>query len=785
MPVTVEGRVVSVPVVFDGRARFLLASTPWGRLEATGIEPEWPLALGDRIRFRARLRPPLGPRNPGGRDLASRLAALGVPLEALAESPIVRVAPPSPLAWLERGRRRWAEASAFLPDPEAGILRAIGTGDRGGLEPGISAAFARSGLAHVLAVSGLHLVVVAWGLFRLLSAVAIRSDRLCARFHARDLAAAATLPATFAYALATGAGPPVLRAAIGTAAALLALLLRRELDAAGALAVAALAVLAAEPGAILDPSLQLSFAAVAGLALGGGRLRRAIPWPRPPPGTWRARLLEPFVEGACASVAATIATAPILAHHFRQVPLLGLLANVAAVPIGAGLTALGAAGALAAAPWPPLAFPIVAVAWPLARALRALAETAAAPPWGTLHLARPMVPLSAAFLLLALAATRLRGAWLAAAAALAAATLSVSGPLRAEAARRRGGLEVLFLAVGQGDAALLRLPDGSAVLVDGGGAPEGGADPGERDIVPLLRDLGVSRLAALFVSHPHPDHVLGLRAVSQAVPVERLFTNGRPAAGDVAEALAALPRSVPLLPGASWERAGVRFEALGGPRDGLGDNDASLVLRVRHGETAFLFPGDVEAAGEAAAVAAGGLAADVVKVPHHGSRTSSSAPFVAAVHPRFAVVSHGRGNRFGFPHPEPLARWRGVGAEPLGTADGAIRFLSDGAAVRRLPPGDVLDPIAILRERSAPRGEPASEARPAERPPPPAGSPPPHASPPPPAPPPRRARSSAPLRPPAPLRSAAPVRPPTPERPPGTSGTPAPAAPPSQTGSEP
>jgi competence protein ComEC len=700
-PVAVEGEVASVPTLFGDRSRFLLSTIPWGRLELTGAEPEWPLALGDRVSLKASLRTPAAPRNPGGRDAAARLHALGGCLEGAGTTPIVRVESPSPLAWLERARRRWAQATAALPEREAGILRAIGTGDRAGLDPATSSAFARSGLAHVLAVSGLHLVVVAWGLFRLVAAGVLRMEGLARRADARRIAAAVALPSTFVYALATGAGPPVIRAAIGAAAAFLAVILRRELDALGALSIAALAVLALEPGAILDPSLQLSFAAVAGLALGSDRLRSALPWPRPAPGTWRARIVEPFIEGGCATLAASIATAPILAHHFRQLPLLGLLANVAAVPIGATLTALGAVGALLSAAWPPLALPVVWVAWPFARALLALAEGSAAPAWGAIPLARPALGLSIAFGALALSTLRLTGWRRLAAVMSAAACLALSGPLRAEAARRRGGLEVIFLSVGQGDCALLRLPDGSAVLVDGGGAPEGGADPGERDVVPLLRDLGVRRLAAVFASHPHPDHVLGLQAVARAFPIERLFTNGRAPFGQSAEALSALPSPIVLEPGDLWERSGVRFELLGGDRRELVENDASLVFRVAFGPTAFVFPGDVEEAGEAAAANAGGLRSDVVKVAHHGSRRSSTSPFVEATRPRFAVVSHGRGNRYGFPHAEALARWREAGAELVETVNGAARFLSDGVRVRRVPAADVLDPLALLREGRA------------------------------------------------------------------------------------
>jgi len=303
---------------------------------------------------------------------------------------------------------------------------------------------------------------------------------------------------------------------------------------------------------------------------------------------------------------------------------------------------------------------------------------------------------------LALSLGLLRG-WRRWAAGLAfVACLALPGPVRAAAARQRGELEVIVASVGQGDASLLRLPDGAAVLVDAGGNPGGGPDPGARDLVPLLRDLGVERLAAVVVSHPHPDHVLGLAAVAQAFPVERLILGGGPPSRAAAEVLARLPPPTRLARGEAWERAGVRLRAVGADDPSLEENDASLVLRVEHGAVAFLFPGDLEAAGEAAALAAGGdLSADVVKVPHHGSRRSSTAPFAAAVRPRFAVVSVGAGNRYGFPHAEAVERWRAVGAAWLRTDEGAVRFLSDGRVVRPVPAGDAVDPLAVRRERAS------------------------------------------------------------------------------------
>ena len=698
-PLALEGRIASVPEAAGDRVRFLLRTPDGELLDAFAPRAPWPLALGDRVRMQAQLRAPPGARNPGGRDPAARLGAAGIARQAFATGPAVRAAAPSPLAPLERARERFAAAAAAaLPPREAGLVVAIASGERSGLDPATVASFARSGLAHILAVSGLHLVVVALGLERLLRAALVRIDAVAVRVDPRKAAAAVLLPAAAVYTLATGAGVPVLRAGLAIGVAAAGTLLDREAPAANVLALAALALLAGEPASALDPSFQLTFAAVGGLVLWAGPLRAAIPVRRTSHG-WRAWLVEPLLAGACATLAASIATMPVLAAHFRQVPVLGLAANVAGIPVGSALTVVATLAALAASIAPALAGPLLVAAGPLARALAALSDAAAGPAWGVLGLASPGFAGAGGFYALAILAGRCPGRRRFAAAAGAALCLLLPGPLRAGAARVRGGLEVTFLSVGQGDAALLRLPDGAAVLVDGGGSPSGGADPGARDVLPFLRDLGVRRLTAIFVSHPHPDHVLGLAAVAAALPSERVFSNGDGGEGEARETLAALHPQT-LLPGDRWERAGVRFDVLGGPRESFAANDASLVLRVSYGGTSFLFAGDLEAEGEAAAVARGGLHADVVKVPHHGSRTSSTAAFVAAVRPRLAVASMGLGNRYGFPHEEAVERWRAAGAAVLRTDGGAIRLLSDGVRIRRVPAGAALDPLAILRERT-------------------------------------------------------------------------------------
>ncbi|MGC3998797.1 MAG: ComEC/Rec2 family competence protein [Anaeromyxobacter sp.] len=350
--------------------------------------------------------------------------------QATATGPIVRTAPPAPTAALERARARLASAATrWLPAREAALVRAIGAGDRGALDEATSRSFARSGLAHVLAVSGMHLVVVIAGLQRLLLALLLRWGWLAERIEPRRAAAVLLLPCVAIYALATGAGPPVVRAALAAAAGLGGVLLDCEGTALNGLALAALALLAVAPGAALDASFQLSFAAVGGLALWAGRLRRALPVARPRPGTWRARLLEPALEGGCATVAATLATAPVLVFHFRQLPLLGLAANLAAIPIGAGLTAAAALAAVVAAASPVAAAPFLLACWPLAWALRALSDAAAAPDWAVLGLASPGPALALASGALLVAAGQVRRwRWRAPLAAAALACLLLPGP---------------------------------------------------------------------------------------------------------------------------------------------------------------------------------------------------------------------------------------------------------------------------------------------------------------------------------------------------------------------
>jgi competence protein ComEC len=259
--------------------------------------------------------------------------------------------------------------------------------------------------------------------------------------------------------------------------------------------------------------------------------------------------------------------------------------------------------------------------------------------------------------------------WVVAAAALALAAGSLAG--RELVRRTRDDARITFLDVGQGDAAVVEGPGPFVAVIDGGGSYDDSFDTGARVLEPFLRARGITRIDLVVLSHPHPDHLNGLFRVLARFPVAALWTSGDDGHNPRYGELMALARArgVPAPSPEVWQRGGLALRPLGpwvGQRiaapPGMGVNDASLVLRLEFAGRGVLFPGDVEADGEAELVANGAaglpLVSAVLKVPHHGSRTSSSAELLDAVRPGLAVISLGRQNRFHFPRPEVLRRYR-------------------------------------------------------------------------------------------------------------------------------
>jgi competence protein ComEC len=633
-----------------------------------------PVHRGDRARFFGHVHLPPGRLNPGGPDRRAQLAARGIAVEGSAEVIDVLERGPRVWRWFDELRTRFAARAASICTSEerAALVTALAVGDRSGLSREAEDELAASGLVHLLASSGLHLAVVALVVRELARRAWLRTP-WAARARAGLIGAAVALPFAVFEVLLLGAPWPAVRAGFGASVALLGSALARRPDPLTTLALAAAVCAAIDPAATHDLALQLSVAGIAGLILLARPLRDVVPVPRPAAGAavlWR--FFEHLLGLGCATAAAALCTGPLLAATFHRLSLVSVAAN-----------ALGLLPGLAAIPVATLLVPfdLVFLWWIadlLAGATLAASRFFASIPFSTIVVAGPGIVACVLWysgvLLCARRAFR---------AALAPwALLALVAGTRAAIAHARAEMTVTFLAVGQGDCTVVQFPGGAAMLVDAGGDLRwpGRFDPGARDVVPALAELGIRRLDLAVLTHPHPDHAGGLLTVLDRMPVGELWmTPERDSIASAVRARAA-QRGIAVREPHETVLGGVRIEVASRFEPAWSLNDNSIVLRLVHGEVAVLLAGDVEALAEAdLAQSPLEIRAQVLKAPHHGSRTSSTEAFLRRVAPQFTIYSVGAGNRFGFPNEDVLARTPG---EHFLTAGGAIVAESDGHGVR-------------------------------------------------------------------------------------------------------
>lgn len=586
----------------------------------------------------------------------------------LREARFTLVAGPGPLA---RWRTRVARALDGRFGTDAPLVRALLVADSRGLPTELRERYADAGLVHILSISGLHVAIVGGALLLLFQALRLGVTA----------AGAAAVGVTTLYVLAIGAPPPAARSVTLFAATTLARMLQRPVSPWGTFALGALVPLV-EPRTVLDLGWQLSVAGYAAIVVAGRIGRRRLPetWRG-----WRRALARELIAG----VLTTMVTAPLVAWHFGRLSLVSPLSNLAAAPVVSLLQP-----ALFVAMLVPIAGVadfVADAARPLLRALDAVATAAAAVPGGVATVAPTrtvavLASVAAALLLAAGWSRRWRTPLAGACAALALAAWVPEG-----AGARAPVAEFHLLDVGQGDAIALRSPKGRWVLVDAGRAWSSG-DAGRATVIPHLRRRG-GALALLVLTHPHADHLggaasvlraLGPREVRDAAFVERSALYR----GVLAAAAAAGARWQRVRPGERIDIDGLELEFLAPDSAwtaALGDpNEASTVLRARFGEVRLLLTGDAERAEERWLLehAPGSLAAEVLKVGHHGSPTSTTEHFLQAVAPRIALVSVGAGNVYGHPGPEVMRRLLDSGATVLRTDQlGTVILRTDGRSL--------------------------------------------------------------------------------------------------------
>jgi competence protein ComEC len=547
-----------------------------------------------------------------------------------------------------------------LPDDDASaVLVAVGVGGRQSITREQWQRYAITGTSHLMAISGLHIGLAAGGVFFLswfVLALVCRSSNI------RERAAVVAAVAAFAYAELSGFAVPARRALLMTVIIVLAGLIRRQISAARLLAICALAILLSDPLAVLAPGFKLSFAAVAILFW-------HMSVTRIPPFLIDNRLLAMFINGvrrlSSTQLALLFGLFPLTALLFDRVSVVAPLVNLFALPVFNFITVPACLfGLIMDGPFQPAGNISLDIAhWSIGIVLW-LVRRAAELPFASFHIARPQGLFIVVFLLASLW-TLLPPGWPGRRVAIVAALATI---LYRPPPPPAGCVDLHVLDVGQGLALVLQTHSHAAVF-DAGPSFRSGSDTGRLVLVPFLRSKGIASLDVLIVSHADADHAGGVRSLIEDVEVGRLL------AGESLDAID-LPQHR-CQSSEYWHWDGIDFSIIHPSELGRWTgNNASCVLEVRIASRIVVLTGDIESPVESLLARNGDLSqADIVLIPHHGSRTSSSDVFVSTIRPKVAIVSAGFDNRWGFPKKDIVSAWANAGAEVLNTAtSGAISY---------------------------------------------------------------------------------------------------------------
>lgn len=658
--VVLTGVVIGVPERNTRSTRFEFAvesalldgrrvEHPPGYARLSWFGPRPMLHPGERWRLTARLKPPHGYMNPGGFDYEEWLFSRGIRATGYVRDPAtaVRLGETSGVKVSVDRMRQWLNRrlhAVLGDDGNAGVIAALVLGLRGDIPEERWRILLQTGTNHLIAISGLHIGLIAGLVFALMRRIWGAIPVLALRVSAHQGAAVAALFAAAGYALLAGFSIPTQRALVMLLVVMGGVLLKRRVRPFQSLSLALTAVLLFDPFAVHNAGFWLSFAAVGFILYAVvGRRHGASPF------AWK--------DWGRVQWALAVGLLPLSVALFQRAAPVAPLANLLAVPwIAMLVLPLALIGTLGLAVWPSVASAVLHLtAWLLGFMWPALEWLSRLPGahWRLGLGASWVLPLALLGAIVVLAPRAWPARWV-------GWVLIAPLLLPASAAPEPGAWRLTALDVGQGLALTVRTAH-HVLVYDAGPRYGPRFDAGEAIVGPFLRTQGITRIDRLVVSHPDMDHRGGVASLLAAFNVSE--TTG-PQGPHACRA------------GQNWRWDGVVFAFLG-PDDSTGGkrNDRSCVLRISGTGGSALLLSDVEKSGEQGllAHAPGRLAADVVLVPHHGSRTSSSTELVAAVSPRIALVSSGFGNRYGFPDPDVLQRYRAVGADIYDTADsGAI-----------------------------------------------------------------------------------------------------------------
>ena len=640
---------------------------------------------GDRMQLQIQLYQPGPPRNPGAFDYRDFLKRRGIDALGTVQKRIQIIAHQQEKDdwWAQivlpiRNLIRRAIDQNLSGGP-AGLLKGVLLGAKHAVPEEVKTAFAQTGVNHVLAVSGLHVGLIAGAVFFILKILGI----------GRGITATLTIFALVLYALITGLPPSVVRASTMGCVALLGIVGQRDIDGGNILGIAGLGLLIARPQDLFDVGFQLSFVATGGILIFYRPLRDFLPEKK---GWYDTCIAGPLAV----SLAAQATTLPFVVAYFGLVSVIGLMANLIVVPlIGVGV-ALGLLTVLSFACWEPLATILNAANWLILSGTIKCAKFMAEPEWAAFEVARPSWVIFAIYLvLIPLIHPTVRRLW--GTYCLIIALVLANIGIWKNIWQTESALEIYFLDVGQGDAIFFKYPNGRTLLVDGGIRTHY-TDMGERVILPFLKSQNIDHIDVVVGSHPHADHIGGLISVLEQISVGYYLDAGQHVDSVTGKRLEKIVKT-----------KGIRYQAVaagdslvgigglvlhptstyvsdsGSAPDGL--NNGSVVIRIVYRETAILLTGDIEHETDSDLMLWNHrLRSDILKAAHHGSRTSSTPEFLAGVNPSVVAISCGINNKFRHPSPEVVQRFRDMGIQIWRTDhSGAIAMRIDRGHIDIVP----------------------------------------------------------------------------------------------------
>lgn len=724
----IDGTVISQPSSRGDRTQFDLelnaicqkercqAVTGGIRVTAVGVLNA-PVSRGDRVTFSGKIRPIRNFHNPGGFDYREYMRFAGIDGTVYVNAPTLTVLPdPGTFNWMKIVDRARSQIALLIESVSQGdeqaVLKALLIGDKQNLSEDLTGQFSRAGLSHLLAISGLHVGIVAgvafWIATRLLSFIRFLLQKAWVR---KAAAVLSILPVMF-YGLLAGMSPSTQRAVIMIAIFMITFLIERDQESFNSIAIAALAILILHPPSLFSISFQLSFASVLSIVAGMSLIYRKNP--DQPKLSWKQKLLSPVLV----SLFATSGTFPIVMHYMNQFSLISPVANFLVVPlVGFGVVP---SGLLAICLYP---FSVTGAEWILSFSRELLhvslmlARFFGNLPFASITTITPsMLEMGCYYVLLVILyqlatsdryPVAISGQQKTGRANFPKPVVAVLGVLGivifadiAIAIHQRlyhSDLRMTIIDVGQGNASLVELPKGQVMLIDGGGFSDQSVfDVGHRIVGPVLLKKRIRTIDILVLSHPDSDHLNGLVYMVKHFNIGEIWATGETSDSEAYREFREIirERRIPLPDFVTLNRNrqinGTTVRILYPPPDALNRmeqgiwpdrNNNSMVVSVSMGSASVLFPGDVMADAEKEMIAChpDGLKSRILIAPHHGSKTSSTPPFLKAVDPETVVISASWSNRERLPHASVMARYRQAGYTIYNTAaNGAIRIQADG-----------------------------------------------------------------------------------------------------------